>query len=235
MPHPRPITGSLNAERPNPETPLAGTRPWPGNERLRSLIVLLLLCATAWTFREVVGFDALPLVDDDTNIFFNPHLSSPNGPALAWMFSNLDYVYRYMPLGWLGYSVVYAYSGFDPMGYHVANFALHALDAWLLFAATARLLRRFLPQEPERDRLLAAGAAALLWAVHPLRNESVSTCSAAIPRRFSSPSSRSTRVSPSMRPGPAVRAPGPGSPWALRPTPHRCSPIPSRSSSLPRS
>ena len=177
MPHPRPITGSLNAERPNPETPLAGTRPWPGNERLRSLIVLLLLCATAWTFREVVGFDALPLVDDDTNIFFNPHLSSPNGPALAWMFSNLDYVYRYMPLGWLGYSVVYAYSGFDPMGYHVANLALHALDAWLLFAATARLLRRFLPQEPERDRLLAAGAAALLWAVHPLRNESVSTCS----------------------------------------------------------
>jgi len=130
-----------------------------------------------WTFREVVAFEALPLVDDDTNIFFNPHLSRPSGPALAWMFSNLDYVHRYMPLGWLGFSVVYTYSGLDPMGYHGANLALHALDAWLLFTVVARLLGRFLPREPERDRLLAAGAGALLWAVHPLRSESVATCS----------------------------------------------------------
>jgi hypothetical protein len=125
----------------------------------------------------VVGFGALPLVDDDTNIFFNPHLSSPSAPALAWMFSNLDYVHRYMPLGWLGFSTVYAYSGLDPLGYHAANLALHALDAWLVFSAVARILGRFLPREPERDRLLAAGAAALLWAVHPLRSESVATCS----------------------------------------------------------
>ncbi len=141
------------------------------------MVVLLILCATAWTFGHVVGFEALPLVDDDTNIFFNPHMSTPGGPALGWMFTNLDYVHRYMPLGWLGFSVVYSLSGLDPAGYHVANLALHGADAWLLFLLVARILRRFLPGEAEGDRLLAAGAAALLWALHPLRAESVATCS----------------------------------------------------------
>ncbi len=145
--------------------------------RLRALVVLLLLCATAWTFRQVPAFGALPLVDDDTNIFFNPHLSAPGVHSIRWMFTNLDYVHRYMPLGWLGFSVVYVLSGLDPAGYHIANLALHGLCAWLLFLLVARLLGRFSPGEPEGDRLLAAGAAALLWAVHPLRTESVATCS----------------------------------------------------------
>jgi hypothetical protein len=145
--------------------------------RLRPLLVLLLLCAAAWTFREVPGFGSLPLADDDTNIFFNPHLSAPGASSLRWMFTNLDYVHRYMPLGWLGFSAAYVFTGLDPLGYHVANVLLHGLDAWLLFLLLVRLLQRFRPNEPEADRLLAAAAAALLWVVHPLRDECVATCS----------------------------------------------------------
>ena len=110
--------------------------------RLRPLLVLLLLCAAAWTFREVPGFGSLPLADDDTNIFFNPHLSAPGAASLGWMFTNLDYVHRYMPLGWLGFSAAYVFTGLDPSGYHVANVLLHGLDAWLLFLLVARLLQR---------------------------------------------------------------------------------------------
>ena len=149
----------------------------PMTARLRALMVLFLLCACAWTFRDVVGFESLPLADDDTNIFFNPHLSGPGVAALRWMFTNLDYVHRYMPVGWLGFSVVYSFSGLDPFGYHAANVVLHALNAWLVFLVVVRLVRRFQPEVPETDRLLAAGAAALLWAVHPLRSETVAWCS----------------------------------------------------------
>lgn len=145
--------------------------------RLRTLLVLLILSASVWTFREVVGFGSVPLADDDTNIFFNPHLSNPDGPTLRWMFTNLDYVHRYMPMGWFGFSVVYGFSGLDPSGYHAADILLHALNAWLLFLLIHRLLQRFRPDDPEADRLLAAAAAALLWAVHPLRAETVAWCS----------------------------------------------------------
>ncbi len=58
--------------------------------------------------------------------------------------------------------------------HHLANIALHAANAWLLFAlvlATLRLpsLSKIAPRSPH----LTALAASLLWALHPLQTESV--------------------------------------------------------------
>jgi len=144
---------------------------------LRALCVTLILAAVAWTTREVTGFGFLPLVDDDVNIFFNPHLGAPDASRLRWMATDFSYVHRYMPLGWLGFSLVYAVSGLDPWGYHAAGVALHALNAVLVFLIIGRLLRRFGHGAPERDRIACACLAALLWAVHPLRVETTSWCS----------------------------------------------------------
>jgi protein O-mannosyl-transferase len=144
---------------------------------LRALFVLLILTAVAWTTREIPGFQFLPLVDDDVNIFFNPHLGAPDASRLAWMASDFSYVHRYMPLGWLGFSLVYAVSGLDPAGYHVADIVFHAVNAVLVFLALELLLRRFAESVPERDRIVSAGLAALLWALHPLRVETTAWCS----------------------------------------------------------
>src|ERR1035438_3385585 len=113
--------------------------------RLRALLVLLLLAFVAWTYRDALDFGFLPLADDDANIFVNPHLSAPGGSALWWMFTDVGYVHRYMPLGWLGFSVTYAGSALDPAGYHAANILFHGLCACLLFGVVVRLLARFEP------------------------------------------------------------------------------------------
>ena len=143
----------------------------------RFLLAALIVVAAAWTVREIPGFGALPLIDDDTNIFFNPHIGRPRFARFGWMFGDVDYVHRYMPLGWLGFSVVYALSGLNPAGYHIAGAGLHLANAILLFLALERLLGRFEGGAPAGNRSLAAGAAALLWAVHPLRVETTAWCS----------------------------------------------------------
>jgi hypothetical protein len=144
---------------------------------LRVLFVLLIVTAIAWTTREIPQFGFLPLVDDDVNIFFNPHLGAPDVSRLAWMASDFSYVHRYMPLGWLGFSLVYMVGGLDPAAYHVAGIVLHAVNAVLVFFILEQLLRRFAGSSPERDRIVSAGLATLLWALHPLRVETTAWCS----------------------------------------------------------
>jgi hypothetical protein len=144
---------------------------------LRALFITLILAAVAWTTREVTSFSFLPLVDDDVNIFYNPHLGAPDAARLRWMATDFSYVHRYMPLGWLGFSVVYAVTGLDPWGYHAAGVLLHAANAVLVFLILEQLLRRFAANAGDRDRVTAAGLASLLWALHPLRVETTAWCS----------------------------------------------------------
>jgi hypothetical protein len=144
---------------------------------LRALIIALLVAAVAWTTREVTGFGYLPLVDDDVNIFYNPHMGAPDAARLHWMATDFSYVHRYMPLGWLGFSLAYSVSGLDPWAYHAAGVLLHAVNAALVFLLLGQLLLRFEGGAAEGDRLVCAGLGALLWALHPLRVETTSWCS----------------------------------------------------------
>lgn len=144
---------------------------------LRALFITLIVAAVAWTAREVPGFGYLPLVDDDVNIFFNPHMGSPGASTLRWMATDSSYVHRYMPLGWLGFSAVFSLSGLDPAGYHLAGLAFHAVSAVLVFLVLQQILLRFAGAVPERDRIASAGLASLLWALHPLRVETTAWCS----------------------------------------------------------
>jgi protein O-mannosyl-transferase len=144
---------------------------------LRALFITLILAVVAWTTREIPGFGFLPQVDDDVNIFLNPNLGAPDAARLHWMATDFTYVHRYMPLGWLGFSLVYAAAGLNPAAFHVAGIALHAANSILLLLLLEHLLRRFAPAASRRDRVVAAGVATLLWALHPLRVETTAWCS----------------------------------------------------------
>ena len=65
--------------------------------------------------------------------------------------------------------------GMNPRGYHATNLLLHAVNAVLVYRLACRLLAASLPALARSPRLLlqAAALAALLFAVHPLRAESV--------------------------------------------------------------
>ena len=141
----------------------------PGLARWCALLVAVVAC---WQVRDVAGFDFVAL-DDRINLVFNPHLGPPSRETLTWAFTDTSYMRRYVPLGWLGFSLVYGFSGLSPVGYHVANLALHIANSTLVFTLLFILLRRFAPGAGAGWRTGCATVAALGWALHPLRAETV--------------------------------------------------------------
>ena len=94
---------------------------------------------------------------------------------LKWMFAPRSFV-KYQPVVWLSYAVDRRFWGMDPYGWHLSNLILHALTAVVLYSVCLRLLVRAARTPAESafwELRLAAGFAALVFAVHPLRVESV--------------------------------------------------------------
>jgi len=133
------------------------------------LLVAVLACGPA---RDVPTFEFVAM-DDDINLIFNPHLGPPSVERLQWMFTDATTMRRYIPLGWLSFSVVYAWSGLSPVGYHFANVGLHAVNSALVFAVLLALLRRYGADGERKWLPPAAGLGAAWWALHPFRAETI--------------------------------------------------------------
>jgi tetratricopeptide (TPR) repeat protein len=120
------------------------------------------------------GTLAAPLIYDDRIwITWNPsiqHLGSIidvlSPPSGSVVFGR--------PVLSLSLALNYAISGERAWSYHLANLGIHVLAALVLFGIIARTLElRPALLASGRDRILAAFAVALLWALHPLQTESV--------------------------------------------------------------
>ncbi len=103
--------------------------------------------------------------DDDVNLTENPHFRGLSPAHLRWMFTT-TLMGHYIPLTWLSFGVDHAVWGMDPRGYHLTSVLLHALNAALVFLVARRLLGGESVTAP-------AAIAALVFALHPLRAESV--------------------------------------------------------------
>ena len=79
----------------------------------------------------------------------------------------------YQPLTWLTFGLDYALWGMNAARYHLVNVLLHVLNAALFYAVSLRLLRAGLPEGRQEHLRWGAAFAALLFAAHPLRVESV--------------------------------------------------------------
>jgi Flp pilus assembly protein TadD len=120
--------------------------------------------------------------DDDRNFLWNEGYRGLGLRELHWMFT-ATWMGHYIPLTWLSLGFNYALGGMEPWGYHLGNLLIHAANATLLFFVARRLLAMAAtspgphgsPQAEEGGSVIALGAAAaaLLWALHPLRVESV--------------------------------------------------------------
>jgi protein O-mannosyl-transferase len=118
-------------------------------------------------FSPSLGFDFLHS-DDDVNVFENEHIRQIDAASLKWMFTDFQQAIRFKPISWLGWAIVYQFSGLDAFGYHLANVSLHAINGGLLF-----LLLVSLGTIEGRRPVLAALIATLFWCLHPLRVEPV--------------------------------------------------------------
>jgi tetratricopeptide (TPR) repeat protein len=80
---------------------------------------------------------------------------------------------HWIPVTWLTFGLDYAVWGMDPFGYHLTNLVLHAANAVLFYRLAFRLLQLARPTAGEGALRLGAAVAALFFALHPLRVESV--------------------------------------------------------------
>jgi tetratricopeptide (TPR) repeat protein len=132
--------------------------------------------------------------DDDQNLLNNALYRGFSLAHLRWMFTTF-HGGHYQPLSWLTFAVDYALWGMQPRGYHLTNLVLHTANALLVYSLALALLPRAEPPrveppraeppraEPPRaearaavqgaGRSIAAAVAALCFAIHPLRVESV--------------------------------------------------------------
>jgi hypothetical protein len=92
---------------------------------------------------------------------------------LRWMLG-ATVMGHWSPLGWVSFALDHAVAGLAPRAFHASNLALHGLNAALVCVVARRLLRPALaPRGGEPAVEAAALAAALLFAAHPLRAETV--------------------------------------------------------------
>jgi len=101
--------------------------------------------------------------DDHGYVVENPMVRGGlTWPGVRWAFTTGDQA-NWHPLTWLSHMADMDLYGLNPAGHHFTSLLLHAANAILLFLVLRGLTGRFWPA------LLAAA----VWAVHPLRTESV--------------------------------------------------------------
>lgn len=124
-------------------------------------IQLALIGCVGALYARVASYDFV--FDDIIHITENPVVRRGlTWEGLAWALTTV-HAANWQPLTWLSHMVDCTLFGLRPGGHHLVNVALHALNSALLFT----VLRR------STGACWRAAAVALLFAVHPLRVESV--------------------------------------------------------------
>src|SRR5262245_43475173 len=110
--------------------------------------------------------------DDFETIVENQNFRGFTWTHLRWMFTTF-HMGHYQPLSWVTFGLDYWLWGMKPFGYHLTNILLHTANAVLFYFLSLRLLEIAAPISSVVVRNLAAGFSAFVFAVHPLRVESV--------------------------------------------------------------
>lgn len=127
------------------------------------LVALLLFGATLLLYARTATFPFIEY-DDPGYVRDNPHLARGlTGETVRWAFTSAGYQYNWHPLTWISHALDVQLFGLDAGRQHLVNACLHALNAALLFLALRALTGRAWP----------SALAAALFALHPLRVESV--------------------------------------------------------------
>lgn len=139
------------------------------------LAALMLGAAIVWAYAPILdnGF----VWDDGANLGVARASWDRGLLGVAWAFRE-PFSGHYQPLTWVSYQIDARISGATPRGVHATQLILHLATtamvgrlAWVLTACP--LFRQVRPFTDRRFRALLAWAAAALFALHPIRVESV--------------------------------------------------------------
>ncbi len=104
--------------------------------------------------------------DDAANLLNNDSWRGLSWTNLKWMWVTRHYG-PWQPLSWLSWALDFKLWGLNAEAFRRTNILLHALTASVFFLVCRRLLPR------EKSSVYGAAGAALIFALHPLRVESV--------------------------------------------------------------
>jgi tetratricopeptide (TPR) repeat protein len=131
-------------------------------DRKEVAVCVFLFLAIAIVFGQTVRHEFINL-DDNKYVYANPHVSHGVTPSgIAWAFSDGSHAV-WIPLTWLSLMIDWNLYDVHAGGYHLSNVLLHSATAMLLFLVLQRMTNRFLP----------SAFVAAIFAIHPLRVESV--------------------------------------------------------------
>jgi tetratricopeptide (TPR) repeat protein len=116
---------------------------------------------------------------DDKILVHNVTHQGLGWSQLQWMFAGFHFG-QYQPLAWMTIGLDYFIWWADPFGHHLTNLALHVVNAVLLYCIGLELFLHWSSdnRSPAIWFRVAAGIAALGFAIHPLRAEPVAWASA---------------------------------------------------------
>ena len=134
------------------------------------LIALAVAALTCLVFLPALDGRFLPW-DDESNLVANRAWRGLGPSQLGWMLTSF-HKGHWIPVTWLSFAVDYLVWGMDPRGYHLTNVLIHGANAGLVCLLVMRLLETA-SGVGGTARLAGAAAAALAFALHPLRVESV--------------------------------------------------------------
>jgi len=130
--------------------------------RLRALVAIALAAATLALFLPAIGYDFVNF-DDDLYVVENPHVASGlTADGLRWA-ATAHRASNWHPVTWWSLMLDRELFGPRPWGFHLTNVLLHAASAALLFLLWSAWT----------GRTVASALVAALFALHPLRVESV--------------------------------------------------------------
>ena len=139
--------------------------------RLGWLAAALVGMSTFALFVGTLSYEFLDW-DDVTHIAWNPSYRGFTWTHLAWMVTTVRGGH-WIPVTWASFGLDHALWGMNPSGYHLTNVVLHTLNAIVFFALASSLLERARGSASTVSLHAGAAAGALLFALHPLRTESV--------------------------------------------------------------
>ncbi len=145
-------------------------------------IIALLAAVTAFiVFLPALGNDFINW-DDNVYVYENTFVRSFNVDLFRAAFLEF-HSSNWHPLTWLSHAIDYSLWGLNPLGHHLTNVILHALNTMLVVLLAVRLLEGMRissscnsPSEQllsDRERIVAGAATGVLFGIHPLRVESV--------------------------------------------------------------
>jgi tetratricopeptide (TPR) repeat protein len=124
-------------------------------------VCISLLVAVALVFGQTIGHGFVNF-DDDRFVYENPHVTSGlTGHGIIWALT--DHGFQWRPLTWVSHMIDWQLYGPHAGGHHATNMLLHAATTVLLFLLFWRMTGRVWP----------SALVAVLFAIHPLRIESV--------------------------------------------------------------